>query len=421
MSTSAVDSVPEVVVYSSLGCKYCSIAKQTLRQQGVPFREISVGDAADARKEMSAKAGGATSVPQIFVGPEHVGGCEQLLAELPSGRFAERLSSAGIQLQAPILESTGSSADSGQDVVEVRPLNGILNYHPPPSFTSSDPTGAGAVASSLQERVLKLFDSFVRVVPGVDGGPGRQGVDFEAMKRSREFAEYVVETGRLRPASIRAEIAKMHGTAKMALFINLYNSLLLHGSVAVPPGPSDPDARGPFFSGESGVRYDIGGFELSLDDIEHGILRSSPEGDKRSFPDDDSRRAYVVEKALFDPRIHFALNCGARSCPPIKLYSADNLQQGLQAAAQAFCESEVQVNASSRTITLSRIFLWYGKDFAPTTWTLLEKLAGYAGEGSATREGLESVLAEGSEGWGEEGGGGWKVEFAPYDWSQNSI
>eukprot|EP00961_Rhodomonas_salina_P279735 3778761-Rhodomonas_salina.1 len=120
--------------------------------------------------------------------------------------------------------------------------------------------------------------------------PGRQGVDFEAMKRSREFAgstpeptlqnqirttlsrvqnvlsfsskrcrrcavvllvcypifgtdtcslpgpEYVVETGRLRPASIRAEIAKMHGTAKMALFINLYNSLLLHGSVAVPPG-----------------------------------------------------------------------------------------------------------------------------------------------------------------------------------------
>eukprot|EP00961_Rhodomonas_salina_P237205 3206061-Rhodomonas_salina.1 len=43
------------------------------------------------------------------------------------------------------------------------------------------------------------------------------------------------------------------------------------------------------------------------------------------------------------------------------------------------------------------------------------------GEGSATREGLESVLAEGSEGWGEEGGGGWKVEFAPYDWSQNSI
>eukprot|EP00961_Rhodomonas_salina_P279736 3778761-Rhodomonas_salina.2 len=143
-------------------------------------------------------------------------GCEQLLAELPSGRFAERLSSAGIQLQAPILESTGSSADSGQDVVEVRPLNGILNYHPPPSFTSSDPTGAGAVASSLQvrnqmletvflaqlvceihisfvdvpatlivvsdsllrrcvrqERVLKLFDSFVRVVPGVDGGPGQ--------------------------------------------------------------------------------------------------------------------------------------------------------------------------------------------------------------------------------------------------------
>jgi hypothetical protein len=44
-----------------------------------------------------------------------------------------------------------------------------------------------------------------------------------------------------------------------------------------------------------------------------------------------------------DARIHFALVCGAKSCPPIKLYSAANLDEGLGAAAEAFCAGDVQV------------------------------------------------------------------------------
>ena len=64
-----------------------------------------------------------------------------------------------------------------------------------------------------------------------------------------------------------------------------------------------------------------------------------------------------------DARIHFALVCGAKSCPPIKLYAADTLDEGLDAAAEAFCASEVEVDAAARAVSLSKIFKWYGCDF----------------------------------------------------------
>ncbi len=57
-----------------------------------------------------------------------------------------------------------------------------------------------------------------------------------------------------------------------------------------------------------------------------------------------------------DPRIHFALVCGARSCPPIKLYTPDNLEEGLAAAAEAFCAGEVAVDADKAEVTVSMIF-----------------------------------------------------------------
>lgn len=51
-----------------------------------------------------------------------------------------------------------------------------------------------------------------------------------------------------------------------------------------------------------------------------------------------------------DARIHFALNCGAASCPAIKLYSTDTLEEGLTGAAEAFCTSEVVVDAAAHKV-----------------------------------------------------------------------
>ncbi|MEM7250710.1 MAG: glutaredoxin 3 [Pseudomonadota bacterium] len=69
-----------VVMYSSMICPYCTMAKRLLTDKGVEFQEINVDGDRDAREEMLARANGAYTVPQIFVGEQHVGGCDDLYA-----------------------------------------------------------------------------------------------------------------------------------------------------------------------------------------------------------------------------------------------------------------------------------------------------------------------------------------------------
>jgi glutaredoxin 3 len=69
-----------VTIYTTSLCPYCHMAKRLLREKGVAFDEIDVGSDAALRREMTAKAGGRTSVPQIWIGDRHVGGCDDLYA-----------------------------------------------------------------------------------------------------------------------------------------------------------------------------------------------------------------------------------------------------------------------------------------------------------------------------------------------------
>jgi glutaredoxin 3 len=70
--------VHSVVIYTKSTCPYCLAAKALLRRKGVPFEEISVDGDRVAQMAMAAKAGGRSTVPQIFVGGAHVGGCDDL-------------------------------------------------------------------------------------------------------------------------------------------------------------------------------------------------------------------------------------------------------------------------------------------------------------------------------------------------------
>ncbi|MBL4787599.1 MAG: glutaredoxin 3 [Kordiimonadaceae bacterium] len=69
-----------IVMYSSAMCPFCYRAKALLNQKGASFKEISVDMDPKARAEMRAKAGGANSVPQIWIDGEHVGGSDELHA-----------------------------------------------------------------------------------------------------------------------------------------------------------------------------------------------------------------------------------------------------------------------------------------------------------------------------------------------------
>jgi len=68
----------QVLIYSSSLCGYCYQAKSLLKKKNIPFQEIDIDEDFNKRKEMIAKSNGKTSVPQIFFGNIHIGGCDDL-------------------------------------------------------------------------------------------------------------------------------------------------------------------------------------------------------------------------------------------------------------------------------------------------------------------------------------------------------
>ena len=76
-----------VVVYTKPYCSYCTSAKALLRRKGVAFTEIDIADAPGLRDEMVRRANGLTTVPQIFIGPDHVGGSDELYALDGAGKL----------------------------------------------------------------------------------------------------------------------------------------------------------------------------------------------------------------------------------------------------------------------------------------------------------------------------------------------
>jgi glutaredoxin 3 len=77
----------KIVIYSSSYCPYCTAAKRLLARKGVTFEEIDVDGQPAVRQEMTAKAGGRYTVPQIWIGDTHVGGCDDLYALEDAGQL----------------------------------------------------------------------------------------------------------------------------------------------------------------------------------------------------------------------------------------------------------------------------------------------------------------------------------------------
>jgi glutaredoxin 3 len=76
-----------ITVYTTKLCPYCHMAKELLRKKGATFNEVDVGGRRELRAEMSQKAGGRSTVPQIWIGETHVGGCDDLYALEREGKL----------------------------------------------------------------------------------------------------------------------------------------------------------------------------------------------------------------------------------------------------------------------------------------------------------------------------------------------
>jgi glutaredoxin 3 len=76
-----------VDIYTQKYCPYCHWAKELLSRKGVNFREIDVTGDRQMRQQMFERANGRATVPQIFIGPTHVGGCDELYALEDAGKL----------------------------------------------------------------------------------------------------------------------------------------------------------------------------------------------------------------------------------------------------------------------------------------------------------------------------------------------
>ncbi len=203
-----------------------------------------------------------------------------------------------------------------------------------------------------------------------DTGKGR--VAYERMKESEAYAEYVKRSLSLQ----KMDLGVLQGSdERMAFWINLYNVIVIHGVIELGIRDSVQEVRN-FFRR---IRYRIGHLFFSPDDIEHGILRSNhrlPVSLFRPFRSGDERLAQVIHP--MDPRIHFALVCASSSCPPIAVYTAQALDQELDISARTFLNSGgLLLDKTQRTVSLSRIFKWYGKDFGEDEAAILKFLLPY--------------------------------------------
>lgn len=79
--------MPDIEIYTQSWCPFCERAVHILTTKGVQFREIDAPYGSKARAEARERSGGRTSAPQIFIGGQHIGGCDELVALDRAGKL----------------------------------------------------------------------------------------------------------------------------------------------------------------------------------------------------------------------------------------------------------------------------------------------------------------------------------------------
>lgn len=256
---------------------------------------------------------------------------------------------------------------------------------------------ADKMAQDIRKIVLKLFSSFL--------SESGKTVDYKGMGASPLWAKFKQMATQLQ----RVDVEKLSDDEKLAFFINIYNVLVIHATVEKGV-PTNNLQRYKFFSGTS---YLIGGYTLSLNDIENGILRSNRSSMAtlymKPFASSDPRMMIILPQV--DPRIHFALNCGAKSCPPIKTFSGAEVQSQLNLAANAYLENDdaLIVDVENNSVQLSKLFQWYEVDFGTSKEEVLEWIRDHLAEPDKKKQ-VEEVLTKGD----------FTVSYLHYDWGNNS-
>jgi len=251
------------------------------------------------------------------------------------------------------------------------------------------------IVKSLRLQISALFGKHI---------DSNGSVDYEACSHDDAFHEFAKSTDEL----CHVNLSKLAITPEglMSTVINLYNALVIHAIVVQGGAPSNMYQRLQFFSR---VGYHIGPHFYSLNDLENGILRGNRKGPaslKVSFGPEDEKSGRKICVQPMDPRIHFAINCGAKSCPPIRVYEADNLDLQLDAATRSFFLSTT-VQDEGPTLHVSKLLKWYRADFGNDDEEVITFVEKYVPKN------LQTWIAQ-------QRPRGIRLAYHNYDWKSNS-
>jgi len=256
---------------------------------------------------------------------------------------------------------------------------------------------ASAVAGSLK----RAFNA----LKAAGSDPHGDRVDYTRLRDRPEYTAFrTIHTASLRTLDLSTLVSR---DARLAFWINLYNALVIDAVVAFGIGRSVSEGWAGHLAFFRRAAYVVSGFRFSCDDIEHGILRGNrghPFIPGPQFGPSDTRVAFVVRPP--DVRVHFALNCGSRSCPPIGVYSADQIDAQLDLATRSFIANDASLDRRQNVLTISRIFRWCAGDFGG-------------------REGVRAFLVrylpeDERREWLRGNGGRTRIAYRSYDWRLNA-
>ncbi len=230
----------------------------------------------------------------------------------------------------------------------VQPVQPALAAVLSEQFAKTNPASAQTIN---HEAFTALLKSHIR-----QDNTGLNRVDYAALKTSQPALQRYIEY------LTAQKVSSLNKDEQFALWANLYNALTLDVVLAAYPVKSIRDidiSPGLFSNGPWGKKLvTIEGQSLSLDDIEHKILRP----------------------IFKDPRVHYAVNCASVGCPNLakSAFTGAELDSQLEEAAKAYINSTRGVKLNNGQLSISKIYSWFQKDFGSGETAILNHLKKYA-------------------------------------------
>lgn len=190
---------------------------------------------------------------------------------------------------------------------------------------------------------------------------------------------------------------------RMPFWLNVYNALVLDAVITRAIADSVRSV-GDFYEQS---KYEVGGLEFSLDDIEHGILRANEparRGGRRPMKENDPRLNFAP--ILFDERVHFGMYAASRSSPALAVFQDAGFDAQLEAATRRYLADHVQVTDGAAALRVPKCFDWYEADFGGPQGVRSFVIARLERD-----EDLDAI---------DRRGGRVALKFLEYDWTLNS-